>query len=474
MFPSDRDAAEFRPLVPPTGIEKGQIRHPKLGAPSYIWAYYDISGRLDGYVCRFETGGGKDKEFRPYRYGEVTRKGRPWVRWHWKGWTEGRPLYKLRELLARPDVRVIVTEGEKKADAADSLFPDFVSVSPMNGAKSPHKTDWSVVAGRKVVIWPDNDSVGREFAAQVAGLATLAGAAEVAVVPVPQSWPQSWDLADTLPDGVALNELVDLLNSARPRRQNERATEEEIEAEVIRLAAASVVRYEMERDAVAEGLGIRVGVLDHLVKRERGGGQDHVKPGQGRPVEIEEVEPWPEPVDGAVLLEELTRAIKGYVVLSPRQADAVALWVLFSHAFQAFDFSPKLVISSPEKRSGKTRLVEVADRLVRGSLFVSGINAAALLRVIEQYTPTILLDEIDTLMNGDAEMAEALRGLINSSFGRAGARFIKCVPVPDGGLRRARSRLGVRCCWPASASCRTQSPIARLLSQWRGSGRMKK
>ena len=37
-------------------------------------------------------------------------------------------------------------------------------------------------------------------------------------------------------------------------------------------------------------------------------------------------------------------------------------------------------------------------------------------------------------MKGDAEMREALRGLINSGFARAGARVIKNVPTPDGGF----------------------------------------
>jgi hypothetical protein len=46
----------------------------------------------------------------------------------------------------------------------------------------------------------------------------------------------------------------------------------------------------------------------------------------------------------------------------------------------------------------------------------------------------MLLDEIDTLMKADAEMAEALRGTMNSGFTRAGARFVKNVPTPDGGF----------------------------------------
>jgi hypothetical protein len=156
-------------------------------------------------------------------------------------------------------------------------------------------------------------------------------------------------------------------------------------------------------------------------------------PVKGRALELYEPDPWPSPVDGAALLEETVAAIRQYVILTERQAEATALWVIFTHAFDAFDFSPRLVISSAEKRSGKTRLVEVLDRIVPKPLFVSGITGAALLRVIDKHAPCMLLDEIDTMMKGDAELREVLRGLINSGFDRPGARFIKNVPIPGGG-----------------------------------------
>jgi hypothetical protein len=66
-------------------------------------------------------------------------------------------------------------------------------------------------------------------------------------------------------------------------------------------------------------------------------------------------------------------------------------------------------------------------------LYVSGIKPAALLRIIETHRPTLLLDEIDAAMKADREMAEALRGIINSGFDRAGARYIMNVPLPGGG-----------------------------------------
>ena len=93
-----------------------------------------------------------------------------------------------------------------------------------------------------------------------------------------------------------------------------------------------------------------------------------------------------------------------------------------------------LVPKSAQKRSGKSRLAQVLERMVARPLLVSGIRPAALLRIIEMCVPTLLLDEMDTAMNRDREMAEALRGIINSAFNRVGARFIMNVPTPGGGF----------------------------------------
>ena len=218
------------------------------------------------------------------------------------------------------------------------------------------------------------------------------------------------------------------------------------DVEIARLAKLKLLDYERERPTAAEKLGIkRLSILDKLVAAERDkadiGAAD--KPGQGKPIVITDIEPWPEPVDGATVLDELIRAIRRYVVIDWHQANAVALWVLHTHAGDAFDTAPNLWLKSAEKRSGKTRLSGILNRLVRRPLLVSGINAAALLRLIEQYGPTILLDELDTLFQGDRELAEAVRGIINSGFDRAAAVFIKNVPTPDGGWEpRAFSTYG--------------------------------
>ena len=188
------------------------------------------------------------------------------------------------------------------------------------------------------------------------------------------------------------------------------------------------------------------GAVAALAKRtaEPSGGKEKAKPGsseenaaQGCAITFPKIEPWPEPVDGAALLDELVESIGSYVVLTAPQAHAAALWIAFSHAHEAFDTSPRLVAKSPQKRSGKSTLFNVLFRLVAKPKLLSGITASALLRVIELYSPTMLVDEIDAVMGGDKEVASAMRGLLNAGFQPGGGKADH-ERADAGGIRAAR------------------------------------
>lgn len=182
-------------LVPPRADNPPPDHHSDRGRYSQRWAYYDADGRFESYVDRFETASGK--EFRPLRHGRLGDL----VGWHRKGWGKRRPPYRLREARAAPALPVLVVEGEKTADAAAALVPGYAVVTSMGGADSPRETDWTFLAGRHVVIWPDNDKAGRKFALAVADLARTVGAASVRIVAVPPGAPEGWDLADGRPTG---------------------------------------------------------------------------------------------------------------------------------------------------------------------------------------------------------------------------------------------------------------------------------
>lgn len=209
----------FQPIVPPPADALPPLeRHLTLGKPVERYAYTDRHGNLEGYICRFLASGwasyGKRKKtFRPQRYGTLDGV----TGWHWeKGWGDGRPLYRLAELLARPGGPVLVFEGEKKADRAAEIFPAFAATSPMNGANSPRRTNWSAVLGRHVIVVPDNDEAGRRFAVEVIRLCHAAGALSVRVVRLPAHFPEKWDIADPLPEGETEEALRTLVNAAEP------------------------------------------------------------------------------------------------------------------------------------------------------------------------------------------------------------------------------------------------------------------
>ena len=136
-------------------------------------------------MARFDKPDGS-KEFRP-----ASRNEHGWVLSDPAG---SLPLYRLNEI--PPTGPVIVTEGEKCADAAWSI--GLPAVTSPHGARSAGKADWSALGGRDVIILPDNDEAGRSYAAEVARILTsLDPPAQVKVVELPDL-PVSGDVVDYL------------------------------------------------------------------------------------------------------------------------------------------------------------------------------------------------------------------------------------------------------------------------------------
>jgi len=133
---------------------------------------------------------------------------------------------------------------------------------------------------------------------------------------------------------------------------------------------------------------------------------------------------------GAALLDDLNETIKTYVVLpSAEAADAVTLWIAATHALPAFQHATRLAISSPEKRCGKSRLLDIVAGTCHKPLMTANASTAAVVRSIgDENPPTLLIDEADTIFGTKkvAEQNEDLRGLLNAGFGR-GRPTIRCV-----------------------------------------------
>ena len=185
------------------------------------WDYLDADGNLTAIVVRYNApanGDGKpSKQFKQFTY--CCRAGH--YEWRPKSLPHPRPLYRLGELVARPEAPVLIVEGERKAEAAALLFPDYVVTSSSHGASSAKTADWSVLTGRDVTIWRDNDAPRAEDAKAVAELLQpLASQVRIVEILADVGFSEGWDLADEQPDGADLRAMLD---AAIPPKQKPEA-----------------------------------------------------------------------------------------------------------------------------------------------------------------------------------------------------------------------------------------------------------
>ncbi|ORT47181.1 hypothetical protein KBI5_21110, partial [Frankia sp. KB5] len=102
--------------------------------------------------------------------------------------------------------------------------------------------------------------------------------------------------------------------------------------------------------------------------------------------------------DGTAILARLHAALTRYVILpTPEATDAVALWIAATHAQPAWAHAPRLVIRAPEKRCGKSRLLDVVEATCHNPLITVNASTAAVYRSIDEDPPTLLVDEADTI-----------------------------------------------------------------------------
>lgn len=140
--------------------------HMKHGKPSQVWTYRDADGRVLFHHCRFDPPAQR-KQFSPLTLWRDP-SGRLYWAWKWPPAGAVLPLYGLPLLSEKPAVPVIVTEGEKAADAAVRLFSDHAVCTWAGGANAVGKGDIQPLAGRECWLWPDNDEPGRQAIGKLA------------------------------------------------------------------------------------------------------------------------------------------------------------------------------------------------------------------------------------------------------------------------------------------------------------------
>jgi len=178
------------------------------GMPDRQWTYVDASGAEVGRTLRWNPPSGKD--IRPVaKFPEG---------WRHAAMQEPRPLFNLPALLANQESPIYVVEGEKCVDALTAL--GFLATTSAGGSQAARFTDWAPLAGRLVVILPDNDAAGRKYAETVADI--LDGLGATVVVVVFEDLAAGGDVADLLercPDDAARNGLRERIEAQAAQTQ---------------------------------------------------------------------------------------------------------------------------------------------------------------------------------------------------------------------------------------------------------------
>ena len=132
---------------------------------------------------------------------------------------------------------------------------------------------------------------------------------------------------------------------------------------------------------------------------------------------------------GADVLDAIDVYLQRFVVY-PTQHDRYAhvLWIVHTWLMDVWESTPRIAFLSPEPGSGKSRALEVTERLVPRPVHAVNTTPAYLFRKVSdpEGPPTILYDEIDTVFGPKAKDNEDIRGMLNAGH-RKGATAGRCV-----------------------------------------------
>jgi DNA-binding transcriptional ArsR family regulator len=198
---------DIKAIVRAIGLELRDLFPPKPErtserTPTRVFEIRDVDGKLVALHERYDKPDGKSFVWK-LPNGQTGLGGLS---------TKALPLYGSERLRQWPDdALVVLCEGEKAAQALlDAGIPALGTVC---GASTvPDMSVLKPLAGRRVVLWPDNDDAGRAHMSKIAVLLRELGA-DVKWFDWPEA-PSGGDAADYIAQGGDVHKLQELLASA--------------------------------------------------------------------------------------------------------------------------------------------------------------------------------------------------------------------------------------------------------------------
>lgn len=126
------------------------------------------------------------------------------------------------------------------------------------------------------------------------------------------------------------------------------------------------------------------------------------------------------------LIGEIRTWLGTYIkVMDESDLDVLALWALHTWVCEETYTTPRLLINSPSPGSGKTTLMEHLAKFSKGSIQAASVSSAAVLaRATASGIRTLLIDEVDRVLNPKRPGVEDLLAVINSGYRRGAVRIV--------------------------------------------------
>jgi Protein of unknown function (DUF3631) len=166
--------------------------------------------------------------------------------------------------------------------------------------------------------------------------------------------------------------------------------------------------------------------------------EDGAQDGTGSEMTFEEVLPWPDPVDGRELLDDMAAALRRHAHCSDADIALGVLWVV--HAERRWHGNvgtlPRCAVTAGKEDSGKTHYAMACGSMMDRAEHTTSPRPANIYRAIEAHQCAFILDECDVWYPRNEDM----RDIVNSGFNKRGASVLRVEDVGHDGKRKLESR----------------------------------